>query len=57
LARLLEGFSHFVATMTAPDASGWSGRRVGLAATEKRRLSDGKRQKRPPRLFVAREIA
>src|ERR1035437_1114585 len=36
---LTEGFSHFVSSMTAPVASGWSGRRVGLAPTGKRRLS------------------
>ena len=30
---LIEGFSHFVTSMTAPIASGWSGRRVGLAPT------------------------
>src|SRR5258706_15977090 len=35
---LIEGFSHFVTSMTAPIASGWSGRRVGLAPTGKRRL-------------------
>jgi hypothetical protein len=35
---LTVGFSHFVASMTAPVASGWSGRRVGLAPTGKRRL-------------------
>ncbi len=35
---LSEGFSHFVASMTAPVASGWSGCRVGLAPTGKRRL-------------------
>jgi hypothetical protein len=34
-----EGFSHFVTSMTAPVASGWSVRRVGLAPTGKRRLS------------------
>ena len=28
---LSEGFSHFVTSMTAPVASGWSGCRVGLA--------------------------
>jgi hypothetical protein len=33
-----EGFSHFVTSMTAPVASDWSGRRVGLAPTGKRRL-------------------
>ena len=30
--------SHFVTSMTAPIASGWSGCRVGLAPTGKRRL-------------------
>src|SRR5260370_42611734 len=38
LDTLIEGFSHFVASMTAPIASGWSGCRVGLAPTGKRRL-------------------
>jgi hypothetical protein len=33
-----EGFSHFVTSMTAPVASGWSGCRMGLAPTGKRRL-------------------
>ena len=35
---LIRGFSHFVTSMTAPIASGWSGCRVGLAPTGKRRL-------------------
>ena len=35
---LSEGFSHFVTSMTAPVASRWSGCRVGLAPTGKRRL-------------------
>jgi hypothetical protein len=35
---LIEGFSHFVASMTAPIASGWSGCRVGFTPTGKRRL-------------------
>jgi hypothetical protein len=35
---LSEGFSHFVTSMTAPVASGWSGCRVGFAPTGKRRL-------------------
>jgi hypothetical protein len=35
---LIGGFSHFVTSMTAPIASGWSGCRVGLAPTGKRRL-------------------
>src|SRR6266542_3246658 len=38
VARLPEGFSHFVTSMTAPVASGWSGCRVGLVPTGKRRL-------------------
>jgi hypothetical protein len=33
-----EGFSHFVTSMTAPVACGWSGGRVRLAPTGKRRL-------------------
>src|SRR6202047_1983764 len=35
---LIEGFSHFVTSMTSPIASGWSDCRVGLAPTGKRRL-------------------
>src|SRR4029079_11730589 len=35
---LSEGFSHFVTSMTAPVASGWRIRRVGLVTTGKRRL-------------------
>jgi hypothetical protein len=35
---LSEGFRHFVISMPAPVASGWSGCRVGLAPTGKRRL-------------------
>jgi hypothetical protein len=35
---LTRSFSHFVTSMTAPVASGWSGCRVGLAPTGKRRL-------------------
>ena len=35
---LTEGFSHFVTSVTAPVASGWSGCRVGLAPTGKRHL-------------------
>jgi hypothetical protein len=37
-AAVIEGFSHFVTSMTAPIASGWSDCRVGLASTGKRRL-------------------
>ena len=36
---LPEGFSHVVTSIAAPVASGWSGCRVGLAPTGKRRLS------------------
>jgi hypothetical protein len=35
---LTRGVSHFVASMTAPVASGWSGCRVGLTPTGKHRL-------------------
>jgi hypothetical protein len=35
---LIEGFSHFVTSMTTPIVSGWSDCRVGLAPTGKRRL-------------------
>ena len=38
VARLPEGFSHFVTSMTAPVASGWSICRVGFTPTGKRRL-------------------
>ncbi len=36
--QLSEGFSHFVSSIAAPVASGWSGCRVGLSPTGKRRL-------------------
>src|SRR5258707_11258072 len=35
---LIEGFSHFVTSITAPIASGWSGFPVGRATTGNRRL-------------------
>ena len=35
MTRYIEGFSHFVTSMTAPVAFGWSDRRVGLAPTGK----------------------
>jgi hypothetical protein len=38
VTRYTEGFSHFVTSMTAPVASGWSVRRVGPSPTGKRRL-------------------
>src|SRR6202011_1087090 len=43
---LIEGFSHFVTSMTAPIASGWSDCRVGLAPTGKRRLCTAHAAKR-----------
>jgi hypothetical protein len=43
---LIEGFSHFVTSMTAPIASGWSGCRVGLAPTGTRRLCTAHTQRR-----------
>jgi hypothetical protein len=43
---LIEGFSHFVTSMTAPIASGWSVCRVGLAPTGKRRLLTAHTHKR-----------
>ena len=36
---LIEGFSHFVTSMTAPIASGWSGRRWGSHPLESAALS------------------
>ena len=55
---LTEGFSHFVSSMTAPVASGWSDCRVGLAPTGKRRLvtahtQPGHRASRQVRVFDA----
>ena len=38
VTRITEGFSHFVTSIAAPVASGWSGCRVGLAPTGKRHL-------------------
>ena len=43
---LIEGFSHFVTSMTAPIASGWSVCRMGLAPTGKRRLYTAHRNSR-----------
>src|SRR5882757_10023650 len=45
---LSEGFSHVVTSMTAPVASGWSGCRVGLAPTGKRRLFTAHADSRHP---------
>src|SRR3979490_2443780 len=51
---LIEGFSHFVTSMTAPIASGWGEWRVGLAPTGKRRLctAHAKSRRRRPFRFV-----
>jgi hypothetical protein len=49
-----EGSSHFVTSMTAPVASGWSGCRVGLAPTGKRRLGTARRVKSPASDLVDR---
>src|SRR5207253_6003115 len=54
---LTRGFSHFVTSMTAPVASGWSGCRVGLAPTGKRRLSTAHTRRRHLRPFTNRESA
>src|SRR5712691_3879279 len=43
---LSEGFSHFVTSIAAPVASGWSVCRVGLAPTGKRRLSTAHARRR-----------
>src|SRR3979411_2273980 len=54
---LTRGFSHFVTSMTAPVASGWSGCRVGLAPTGKRRLSTAhpRCSRRRPIYFASRD--
>ena len=44
---LTRGFSHFVTSMTAPVASGWSGCRAGLAPTGKRHLPTAHANSRP----------
>src|SRR5262245_35121705 len=43
---LTEGFSHFVTSIAAPVASGWSGCRVGVAPTGERRLCTAHTQTR-----------
>src|SRR5580692_9664099 len=53
---LIEGFSHFVTSMTAPIASGWSGCRVGLTPTGKRRLVTAHANGGHLRLSRAREL-
>ena len=48
---LTEGFSHFVSSMTAPIASGWSGCRVGFAPTGKAPPFHGAHPKRTSACF------
>ena len=40
MTRLTEGFSHFVTSMTAPVALGWSDPRLGLAPPENAALPE-----------------
>src|SRR5437870_5086585 len=54
VARLPEGFSHFVTFMTAPVASGWSGCRMGLAPTGKAPPYHGAHPKLPVMLRKSR---
>jgi hypothetical protein len=55
---LSKGFSHFVSSITAPVASGWSGCRVGFAPTGKRRLlTEHARSDHPPTRFLIGAIA
>ena len=49
-----EGFSYFVTSIAAPVASGWSGRRVGLTPTGKRRLLTAHTHSGLPRAEVSR---
>jgi hypothetical protein len=49
IVDLILDFSHFVTSMTAPIASGWSVCRVGLAPTGKRRLVTAHTRTRHPR--------
>ncbi|WP_368623653.1 hypothetical protein, partial [Paraburkholderia sp. BR13444] len=44
--RFTEGFNRFVTSTIAPVASGWSGCRVGLSPTGKRRLFTAHAMKR-----------
>ncbi len=53
VTRHTEGFSHFVTSMTAPVASGWSDGRVGLAPTGKAPPYHGAHPKRTFRVRLA----
>jgi hypothetical protein len=52
VTRYTEGFSHFVTSMTAPVASGWSGCRVGLHSLESAAFH-GAHPKQTPSLMAA----
>jgi hypothetical protein len=52
---LSEGFSYFVTSIAAPVASGWSGCRVGLAPTGKRRLFTAHTHFGPQRVRFCRD--
>jgi len=54
---LSEGFSHFVSSIAAPVASGWSGCRVGLAPTGKRRLFTAHTQFRHRARLLTEDVA
>src|SRR6202795_3174977 len=53
---LSEGFSHFVTSITAPVASGWSVRRVGFAPTGERRVVTAHGSKRTLRVVKIPEV-
>jgi hypothetical protein len=53
IVTLTGGFSPFVTAVAAPFASGWSGRRVGLAPPEKRRLSTAHTRRLPEAPFIS----
>src|SRR5262249_47443402 len=54
VTRLSEGFSHFVTSIAAPVASGWSVRRVGLAPPGKAPPYHGARHERSQRFTQLR---
>jgi len=54
VTRLTEGFNHFVTSIVAPVASGWSICRVGVAPTGKAPPFHGARQMETPRYAGAR---
>src|SRR5580698_8766949 len=52
VTRITEGFSHFVASIAAPVASGWSICRAGLAPAGKRHLFTAHTQNGHPELRI-----